>query len=156
MLLSQIAATTPDDSANWLRLARSIQQMRAANDRERTLLLERAGTAAYIAYKRTKSRAEEADALVVIGRTFADRKLWRPGLDALRLSLEMREVADVRALYERMREDHGFRLLDYTVDADASSPRACFQFSEELPGKRTDFSPFVAVGGIDKPALSVD
>src|SRR5262249_13710019 len=41
MLLSQIAATTPDDSANWLRLARSIQQMRAANDRERTLLLER-------------------------------------------------------------------------------------------------------------------
>ena len=53
-----------------------------------------------------------------------------------------------------MREDHGFRLLDYTVDADAASPRACFQFSEELPGKRTDFSPFVAVAGQDKPALS--
>ena len=42
---------------------------------------------------------------------------------------------------------HGFRLLDYSVDADAASPRACFQFSEELPGKRTDFSPFVAVAG---------
>ena len=50
---------------------------------------------------------------------------------------------------------HGFRLLDYSVDADAASPRACFQFSEELAGKRTDFSPFVAVGGQDKPALSV-
>ncbi len=34
------------------------------------------------------------------------------------------------------------------------SPRACFQFSEELPGKRTDFSPFVAVAGQDKPAMS--
>ncbi len=55
-----------------------------------------------------------------------------------------------------MREDHGFRLLDYTVDADAASPRACFQFSEDLPGKRTDFSPFVTVAGQDKPALSAD
>jgi uncharacterized protein YfaS (alpha-2-macroglobulin family) len=54
-----------------------------------------------------------------------------------------------------LREDHGFRLLDYTVDADAASPRACFQFSEDLPGKRTDFSPFVSVAGQDKPALSV-
>ncbi len=55
-----------------------------------------------------------------------------------------------------MREDHGFRLLDYSVDADAASPRACFQFSEALPGKRTDFSPFVAVAGMDKPALSAE
>src|SRR5258708_19105524 len=55
-----------------------------------------------------------------------------------------------------MGEDHGFRLRDYSVDADAAAPRACFQFSEDLPGKRTDLSPFVAVGGQDKPALSVD
>ena len=60
----------------------------------------------------------------------------------------------MRQQYERIREDHGFRLLDYSVDADAASPRACFQFSEDLPGKRTDFSPFVAVAGQDKPALS--
>ena len=51
------------------------------------------------------------------------------------LSLELREVADVRAQYERMREDHGFRLLDYSVDADAASPRACFQFSEDAAGQ---------------------
>ena len=82
--------------------------------------------------------------------------MWRPALDALRVSLELRETADVRALYEKMREDHGFRLLDYTVDADSASPRACFQFSEELPNKRTDFSPFVAIAGQDKLALSAD
>ena len=40
------------------------------------------------------------------------------------------------------------------IDADTASPRACFQFSEDLPA-RTDFSPFVAVAGTDKPALSV-
>ena len=90
----------------------------------------------------------------MIARTYADRSVWRPALDALRVSLELREVAEVRQQYERIREDHGFRLLDYTVDADAASPRVCFQFSEDLPGKRADFSPFVTVAGQDKPALS--
>src|SRR5262249_56638218 len=46
------------------------------------------------------------------------------------------------------------RRLDYTIDSDAASPRVCFQFSEDLPSKRTDFSPFVSVGGQDKPAIS--
>ena len=70
----------------------------------------------------------------------SQRQVWRPALDALRLSLELREVADVRGQYERLRDQHGFRVLDYTVDADTASPRACFQFSEDLP-TRTDFSP---------------
>src|SRR6201991_4287704 len=54
-----------------------------------------------------------------------------------------------------MRDEHGFRLLDYTVDSDGATPRACFQFSEEL-AKRVDFSPFVALAGSDKPALSTE
>ena len=155
-VLGQIVTVSPGDSASWLRLARATLQLRSANPSERAALLDRAATAAYIAYQRSGNRGEEADALVVLGRSYAERALWRPALDALRLSLEQREVADVRASYEKMREDHGFRLLDYAVDSDSTSPRACFQFSEELPGKRTDFSPFVAVAGQDKPALSVD
>src|SRR5215471_7265624 len=155
-LLGQIAAVAPEDSGNWLRLAKAVLQIRPGNDRERTVLLERAATAAYIAYLRSKDQNEEAEALLVIARSYADRQLWRPALDAMRISLELREVAEVRLQYERMREDHGFRLLDYSIDADAASPRACFQFSEDLPGRRTDLSPFVAVGGQDRPALSVD
>lgn len=155
-LLGQIVAQAPNESASWLRLARATLLLWAPNDRERQELLQRAATAAYIAYQRAGNRNEEADALTVIGKSFADRRIWRPALDALRLSLELREVADTRALYEKMREDHGFRMLDYSVDSDAASPRACFQFSEELPAKRTDFSPFVAVAGMDKPALSAD
>jgi uncharacterized protein YfaS (alpha-2-macroglobulin family) len=155
-ILGQIVAVAPNESANWLRLARTILQIRPSDDNERSLLLERAGTAAYIAYQRAGNRNEEAESLTILGRTLADRRVWRPALDALRLSLELREVADIRALYERLREDHGFRILDYTIDADAASPRACFQFSEELPGKRTDFSPFVALAGQDKPALSAE
>ena len=72
------------------------------------------------------------------------------------MSLDLRESADLRGQYERLRIEHGFRMLDYSVDSDAVSPRACFQFSEELPGRRTDFSPFVAVAGQDKPAISAN
>ncbi|MGO8914721.1 MAG: hypothetical protein ACLQJR_02280, partial [Stellaceae bacterium] len=41
-LLGQIVAAAPTDSATWLRLARTIMQVRPANDDERKLLLERA------------------------------------------------------------------------------------------------------------------
>jgi alpha-2-macroglobulin len=154
-ILGQIVAIAPDRTVTWLRLARDLRQIRPSDYREKTLLLERAAAAAYIAYQRSGNSTEEAESLVVIARTYADRELWRPALDALRVSLELSEVAQVRQLYERLREDHGFRLLDYTIDSDAASPRVCFQFSEDLPSKRADFSPFVTVGGQDKPALSV-
>jgi uncharacterized protein YfaS (alpha-2-macroglobulin family) len=152
-ILGQIATISPDDSGNWLRLARTIFQIRPTTSQEQTFLLERASTAAYIAYQRANDPGAEADALAVLGRAFSERKLWRPALDTLRLSLDLREVADVREQYEKMRDDHGFRLLDYTIDSDSASPRACFQFSEDL-AKRTDFSPFVALAGADRPALS--
>ncbi|WP_426524576.1 alpha-2-macroglobulin family protein [Bradyrhizobium sp. McL0615] len=152
-ILGQIAATTPEDSANWLKLAKTIFQIRSASSSEQTFLYERASTAAYIAYQRAGNAAEEADALAVLGRAMSERKLWRPALDALRLSLDMREVAEVRGQYEKMRDEHGFRLLDYTVDSDGASPRACFQFSEDL-AKRVDFAPFLALAGTDKPALT--
>src|SRR5579872_3626808 len=145
-ILGQLAVTAPDDSANWSRLARMIFQIWPANSSERTFLLERASTAAYIAYQRANNPNDEADALAVLGRALSERKLWRPALDR-------REVADVRGQYEKMRDEHGFRLLDYTIDSDSASPRACFQFSEDL-AKRTDFAPYLALAGNDKPALT--
>jgi uncharacterized protein YfaS (alpha-2-macroglobulin family) len=154
-ILGQIAATSPDDSGNWLRLSRVIFQIWPKNSSEQTFLLERASTAAYIAYQRAGNPGEEAEALAVLGRAMSERKLWRPALDALRLSLDLREVAEVRGSYEKLRDEHGFRLLDYTVDSDSASPRACFQFSEDL-AKRVDFAPFLALAGTDKPAVSAE
>jgi uncharacterized protein YfaS (alpha-2-macroglobulin family) len=152
-LLGQIAVTAPNDAGNWLRMARTILLVKPTNPSEQTVLLERASTAAYIAYQRAGNSGEEAEALALLGRAMAERKLWRPALDALRLSLDMRETAEVRGQYERLRDEYGFRLLDYTVDSESATPRVCFQFSEDL-AKRTDFAPFVAMAGTDKPALS--
>ncbi len=153
-VLGQLVTVAPTDAASWLRLARAVLQIRPRDDNEKSLLLDRGSTAAYIAYQRASDRNLEADSLTVLGRALADRREWRPALDSLRFALDMRESADLRGQYERLRAEHGFRMLDYSVDSDAVSPRACFQFSEELPGKRTDFSPFVAVAGQDKPAIS--
>ena len=154
-IMGQIVATAPDDSANWLRLARSISQIKTTTPSEQTLFNERAATSAYLAYQRARNSGEEAEALAVLGRALSEQKLWRPALDALRLSLDLREVADIRGQYEKLRNERGFRLLDYTVDSDSASPRVCFQFSEEL-AKRTDFAPFLALAGSDKPAVSSD
>src|SRR5262249_50192717 len=90
-ILQQIVTIAPDDSASWLRLAKATLQSRPSNDREKIELAERAGAAGYIAYLRsTGNAAEEADSLTVIARSYADRALWRPALDALRASLDMR------------------------------------------------------------------
>ncbi|MGC1667016.1 MAG: MG2 domain-containing protein, partial [Pseudolabrys sp.] len=154
VVLSQLVTVAPDDASSWLRLARTILQIKPRDDREKALLFDRASTAAYIAYQRAGDRNLEADSLSFLGRTLADRQQWRGALDSLRLSLELRETAELRGQYEKLRAEHGFRLLDFTVDSDSIAPRACFQFSEELPGRRTDFSPFVAVAGMDRPATS--
>ncbi|HZC56471.1 MAG TPA: alpha-2-macroglobulin [Xanthobacteraceae bacterium] len=153
-VLGQIVAAAPNDAGTWLRLGHIIQQIRPGNDSEKAMLLDHASSAAYIAYQRASDRNLEADSLAFLGTLLSQRQNWRPALDALRLSLELHEVADVRGQYERLRDQYGFRVLDYSVDADTASPRACFQLSEDIPA-RTDFSPFVAAAGIDKPALSV-
>ena len=154
LVLGQLVAAAPDDATSWLRLSRAVLQIKPRDDREKALLLDRASTAAYIAYQRARDRNVEADSLSVLGHTLGDRQQWRGAIDSLRLSLELRETADLRSQYEKLRAEHGFRLLDYTVNSNSISPRACFQFSEELPGRRTDFSPFVAVAGIERPAIA--
>ena len=154
VVLGQLVTVAPADSANWLRLARTILQIKPRDARERNFLLQRANTAAYIAYQRARGSNAEAVSLAVLGQTFADRQQWRAALDTMRLALGLRETASLRGAYEKLRLQHGFRVLNYSVDSDATTPRACFQFSENLAGGRTDFSPYVAVAGQDKPAIS--
>src|SRR5215470_15457243 len=72
--LSQVVVAAPDDATSWLRLSRAILQLWDPQESQRIALMERAATAAYIAYQRTKSSSDEAEALITLSRTFADRK----------------------------------------------------------------------------------
>ena len=90
-ILGQIAATAPEDAGNWLRLAHVIFQIKPSNPSEQTFFMERASTAAYIAYQRAANPQDEADALAVLGHAMSERQIWRPALDALRMSLDLRD-----------------------------------------------------------------
>jgi uncharacterized protein YfaS (alpha-2-macroglobulin family) len=153
--LGEIAINAEKDASLWLRYARALGEIRPLNAADRNIIRDRTSAAAYIAYRRTANRAQEAEALEIVGRIYADRELWRPALDTLKFALERRETAELKSFYENLRETHGFRVLDYSVDADVASPRACIQFSDPLAAK-VDFAPFITVQSIDKPSVTAN
>ena len=151
----QIVTVEPNDAKAWRRLADLWLLIPATEEDDGSTRVERARTAAYIAYQRSTTPDDESASLVTLANAFAKREEWRSALNALKLALTLHGSPELQAQYTALREKYGFRVSNFSVDSDAASPRACFQFSETLP-KRTDFSPFVSVVGQDKPALSVD
>jgi len=151
----QIVTVAPNDVQAWRRLADLWLKIPTTDEDDGSTRYEQATTASYIAYQRAKSVAEETDALIMLANAYGKRSDWRPALNALALALKLHETPELKTTYDSLREKYGFRVSNYSVDSDAASPRACFQFTETLP-KRTDFSPYIAVAGEDKPALSVD
>lgn len=151
-------AAEPRDPQNWLSFATTALGIANATQdwSIRYTNRERASTAAYAAYERTRTRPDEAAALAVLGRAFVAREMWRPALDAWRASLAANENALLRAEFQKLREERGFRIVDYKVDNDAATPRICFNFSEPLARGRIDFAPFVVVQGIANPAVTAE
>ena len=90
----------------------------------------------------------------MLGRRLQRRSSWRPALQALGASLALADNADVRQAYEKLRAEHGFRMVDYKAETEASPPRICLQFSERLAS--ADLAKFVSVGGKDPQGLSVE
>jgi len=152
-LIGAAVAGAPKDAASWLALARLGAQADDAQADGRYDMVQRGQTAAYAAYQRATGAPQQAEALALLGNLFARQEMWRPALDAYRASLERRDDEDTRKIYEDMREKHGFRILDYKVDNESSSPRVCFNFSESL-ARKTDFAPYVAVAGATNAAIS--
>jgi uncharacterized protein YfaS (alpha-2-macroglobulin family) len=137
----------PTNAAGWRLMARAANAIEPRDYRERWELRERAISAAYLAYQRSTGRNDEAASLGVLARLFEKNELWRPALTTYRLSLDLIDNASLRTAYEALREQRGFRLTSNKVDADAASPRACFEFSEPLARGRVDFAPYVAISG---------
>ncbi len=155
LVLGQMVTVAPNDAASWLRLARTIRQIRPRDDREKALLLDRASTAAYIAYQRAQDRTIE-------GRQPGGARPHARRPPAL--AARARRSAAGAATCARSPTCAANTSACGSSTASGCStirsmpmrpaPRACFQFSESLPGRGTDFSPFVAVAGQDKPAIS--
>ena len=136
---------------NWLKLARAYLAIETEKYGEKNTFARNAGSAAYIAYTRTKAPAQQAAALAVLAESLAARQQWRPALRLYKASLALAPNADVQQAYDEAFNEHGFRMLDYTSDNELNSPRICVQFSETLAKGRIDFANFVTVNN-EKPA----
>ena len=84
------------------------------------------------------------------GLEYASR--WRESIATYRLSLSLVPDADVAAHLEAVVAEHGFRVTDHVIDAEAAAPRICAVFSDPLGS--TDLSAYVVVA--DAPQTSVE
>ena len=139
------------NAGTWLKLARAYLAIETEKYGEKNTFARNAGSAAYIAYTRTKAPAQQAAALAVLAESLAARQQWRPALRLYKASLALAPNADVQQAYDEAFNEHGFRMLDYTSDNESNSPRICVQFSETLAKGRIDFANFVTVNN-EKPA----
>jgi hypothetical protein len=146
-LANQAVIADPRSAEAWRLMARVARAIEPRDYRERYELQERALAAAYLAYQRSGSKADEAASLRTLATVFESREMWRPALTTYRLSLDAQDDAETRKSYEELREKRGFRLTDNKTDADSATPRACFTFSEPLARGRVDFAPYVAITG---------
>src|SRR5271165_472558 len=154
-LAAAAITAAPKDPANWLAYASVAVKADDAKANGRWDLVTEGATAAYAAYQRSATAEGQAAALATLSDLLARHEMWRPALDALHASLDKRDNLDLRKAYEAMRAEHGFRILDYKVDNESTSPRICFNFSEQL-ARKTDFSPYVAVSGASNTAVSTE
>jgi uncharacterized protein YfaS (alpha-2-macroglobulin family) len=150
------AGKDPRNEQAWRNLSVALSRVETDDYSEKEALREQAVGAAWQAYLAAPDAKTKARALAVLSNALATREDWRPAIDALKASLALADNADARSTYETLRAEHGFRALDYSIDADAAAPRACVQFSEDLAKGRVDFSPFVVLRGVDQPAVTAE
>ncbi len=135
--LASAIALAPREAQNWIDYARAARATALTSPNDSWRLNQTAITAAYAAYQRASARNDEAAALNLLGAIQTSQGNHRLALNAWRASLDLVDDRPLRASYDKLREEHGFRILDYKVDSDAASPRVCFQFSEPLARGRS-------------------
>ena len=117
--------SSPDNSASWYGYARAALAVDPGNNwDERIKLQERQATAAYAAYQRAATPADEATALALLGEVYAAQKDVASISQRLCGEPQGSGRSNVRSTYEQLREEHGFRITDFKVDSDCGlSPR---------------------------------
>lgn len=153
---SAAASQAPALAEVWLDLARATYAVVPTNNQEKYSLWSDASSAAYLAYRHARNKQTKASALEMLAQTLKSRSYWRPAINAYKFSLSLVATPHVRAAYESLRAEHGFRILDYNVEADALSPRLCVQFSEPLARGRIEFSKFFSIDGSDPSSVRIE
>jgi hypothetical protein len=155
-LYQQALTVNEEDFKAWSGFALAVLSMRSDDYSERNELIRDGTAAAYSAYVNAPDMRERAQALALMARALERRQMYRPALESYKASLLLADSAQVRAAFDELYAQYGFRILDHTVDSESASPRVCIQFSEELQAGRTDYSNFVTVDQSSPASVSVD
>ncbi|MFO1184599.1 MAG: alpha-2-macroglobulin family protein [Bauldia sp.] len=150
----QALAVSADDPQTWLLFAVASLDRKPTQPVEKTTAVNQATAAAVAAFLRADGVPERAQGLALIGNSLARREAWKASIRAYKASLGLKEDAGVRAAYEVVAAEHGFRIAKTEVDADVDAPRICVVFSDPLPKGRPGLADFVTVEG--GPGLSVE
>jgi hypothetical protein len=95
-------------------------------------------SAAINAFLRSVTAEEQAHSAHLIGRALGQRGDWKPAIRAYRASLDIVDDPALRDAFNTILAEHGFRIVDHTVEADAAAPRICLNFSDRLAEGRGD------------------
>ena len=153
---AQAVVFDANDVRAWTGLARALLAIKPDQGSERYELPVNASGAAWIAYERAQAPAAKAAALVVLSEALTRRSYWRPAIDALKASLVLVEHPQAREAHDKLVAEHGFRILEYKVEADAALPRLCIQFSERLAPGQVDWPQYFKVDGKDPQAVTAE
>src|SRR5690625_4719653 len=153
-LFRRSLADDPKNGAVWADLARAILMIEPRRQSDTYQLQTEATGAAYGAVTNALNRLGRAAAYGLLAEVLADRGHFRPALESYKAGLALHEDPGMRAALDDLRAEHGFRVVDHTVDADTASPRICVQFSEDLLPGRTDFSTYVTLDGAPPASVS--
>src|SRR5262245_43424066 len=145
------------DADTWLGLARALLALTPSpSGSERYDLPVHASAAAWSAYQRAQTPTAKAAALIVLHEAFKRRSDWRSAIDSLRASIALAPDAQAQADLEKLVAEHGFRIAEYKVDTDATQPRLCIQFSEDLARGQVDWAQYFRLDGKDPQAVAAE
>ncbi len=140
-------AIAPDDVSIWRAFGSALLAQNSNDSGERQQAATGATSAAINAYLRSDGASDQALALGLLGKALERREMWQEAIKTYRLALTFREDKQIRAAFDAVLRDHGFRIVSNSVDADAASPRLCVVFSDPLPVADPKLTDFVVVEG---------
>jgi uncharacterized protein YfaS (alpha-2-macroglobulin family) len=145
-----------NDYELWRNLAIAYLSIVTSDSSYQSQLNGNALSAAYVAYERSGTIENRAQALGLLGQALVRTDNYRTGLEIYKKALETQSTPALQQAYEDAKSRYGFRVTGSNVDADSSTPRICVQFSEELRKGRVDFAPFILVDGKAPEAITAD
>lgn len=155
-LYGRALALTPEAYGLWINFATEALAADPDDWRQRQQFERDTVSAAINAYLRSVTASERLTSLNLLGQGLIKRQIWKPAIKTYRTALTVEDDPNLRARYDQLIAEHGFRILSHQVDSDAAAPRICLLFSEKLQKSDATLADFVRVTGEGVTTVDVD